>query len=156
MSKRCSDWPSDASFFHGGRWVSIDEETRPIGTSPGISTVSVPPMRSGSTASTTHRAPAAGRRFARREFARQPSLRETQEREGGVLPRVQPLLGVGSFRCEETNEYIGVSSSPALRSTDGRYIRPPTVTYLCVRIPTIPYHPQPSPARLAGYLYDYA
>ena len=94
MSKRCSDWPSDASFFHGGRWVSIDEETRPIGTSPGISTVSVPPMRSGSTASTTHRAPAAGRRFARREFARQPSLRETQEREGGVLPRVQPFLGV--------------------------------------------------------------
>ena len=74
--------------------MSIDEETRPIGTSPGISTVSVPPMRSGSTASTTHRAPAAGRRFARREFARQPSLRETQEREGGVLPRVQPFLGV--------------------------------------------------------------
>ena len=76
--------------------MSIDEETRPIGTSPGISTVSVPPMRSGSTASTTHRAPAAGRRFARREFARQPSLRETQEREGGVLPRVQPFLGVAA------------------------------------------------------------
>ena len=40
MSKRCSDWPSDASFFHGGRWVSIDEETRPIGTRPRIGTVS--------------------------------------------------------------------------------------------------------------------
>ena len=94
MSKRCSDEPSEASFFHGGRWVSIDEETRPIGTRPRTGTVSLPIFRSRSTASTTHAAPAAGRQFARREFARQPSLRETQEWEGGGLPRVQPFLGV--------------------------------------------------------------
>ena len=94
MSKRCSDEPSEASFFHGGRWVSIDEETRPIGTRPRTGTVSLPIFRSRSTASTTHAAPAAGRQFARREFARQPSLRETQQMGGGVLSRVQPLLGV--------------------------------------------------------------
>ena len=93
MSKRCSDEPSEASFFHGGRWVSIDEETRPIGTRPRTGSSHIPIFRSRSTASTTHAAPAAGRQFARREFARQPSLRETQEWEGGVLPRVQPLLG---------------------------------------------------------------
>ena len=84
--------------------MSIDEETRPIGTSPGIGTVSVPIFRSGSTASTTHGVPAAGRRFARREFARQPSLRETQEWEGGVLPRVQPLLGVKDFRKHKVDQ----------------------------------------------------
>ena len=101
--------------------MSIDEETRPIGTSPGISTVSVPPMRSGSTASTTHRAPAAGRRFARREFARQPSLRETQEREGGVLPRVQPFLGVdvdvgrGRKRFLQQSKHILVTSGLSFR-----------------------------------------
>ena len=69
----------------------------------------------------------------------------------GAASRLQATFGhtVKTLDC-------GVSSSPALRSTDGRYIRPPTVTYLCVPIPTIPYHPQPSPARLAGYLYDYA
>jgi hypothetical protein len=74
--------------------VSIDEETRPIGTRPRIGTVSTSIFRCRSTASTTHGAPAAGRRFARREFARQPLLRETQEWEGGGLPRVQPFLGV--------------------------------------------------------------
>ena len=94
MSKRCSDEPSEASFFHGGRWVSIDEETRPIRTRPRIGTVSIPISRCRSTVCATHGAPAAGRRFARREFARQPSLRETQEWEGGGLPRVQPFLGV--------------------------------------------------------------
>jgi hypothetical protein len=98
MSKRCSDEPLEASFFHGGRWVSIDEETRPIGTRPRTGTVSLPIFRSRSTASTTHAAPAAGRQFARREFARQPSLRETQEWEGGGLSRVQPFLGVAYVR----------------------------------------------------------
>ena len=74
--------------------MSIDEETRPIGTRPRMRSVSTSIFRSRSTASTTHAAPAAGRRFARREFARQPSLRETQGCEGGVLPRVQRFLGV--------------------------------------------------------------
>ena len=74
--------------------MSIDEETRPIGTRPRIGTVSTSIFRCRSTASTTHGVPAAGRRFARREFARQPLLRETQEWEGGGLSRVKPLLGV--------------------------------------------------------------
>ena len=74
--------------------MSIDEETRPIGTRPRIGTVSTSIFRCRSTASTTHGAPAAGRRFARREFAREPLLRETQQMGGGGLSRVQPLLGV--------------------------------------------------------------
>ena len=75
--------------------MSIDEETRPIGTRPRIGTVSTSIFRCRSTASTTHGVPAAGRRFARREFAREPLLRETQQMGGGGLSRVQPLLGVG-------------------------------------------------------------
>ena len=75
--------------------MSIDEETRPIGTRPRIGTVSIPIFRCRSTVCATHGAPAAGRRFVRREFARQPLLRETQQRRGGGLSRVQPLLGVG-------------------------------------------------------------
>jgi hypothetical protein len=74
--------------------VSIEKETRPIGTSPGIATVSVPIFRSGSTASIPPGAPAAGRRFVRREIALQPSLRGDATKEGGVLSRVHPLLGV--------------------------------------------------------------
>ena len=74
--------------------MSIDEETRPIGTRPRIGTVSTSIFRCRSTASTTHGAPAAGRRFVRREIALQPSLRGDATKEGGVLSRVHPLLGV--------------------------------------------------------------
>jgi hypothetical protein len=105
MSKRCSDEPLEASFFHGGRWVSIDEETRPIRTRRRIGTVSIPIFRCRSTVCPTHGAPAAGRRFVRREFARQPLLRETQQMGGGVLSRVQPFLGVAPNRdCFETEK----------------------------------------------------
>ena len=94
--------------------MSIDEETRPIGTRPRIGTVSTSIFRCRSTASTTHGAPAAGRRFARREFARQPSLRETQEWEGGGLPRVQPFLGVGE-KAELMRHHSFTRSVPASR-----------------------------------------
>jgi hypothetical protein len=90
--------------------VSIDEETRPIGTRPRIGTVSTSIFRCRSTASTTHGVPAAGRRFARREFARQPLLRETQEWEGGGLPRVQPFLGVNtSETCNFAKRLIRIT-----------------------------------------------
>ena len=91
--------------------MSIDEETRPIGTRPRTGTVSLPIFRCRSTASTTHGVPAAGRRFARREFARQPLLRETQEWEGGGLSRVQPLLGVKAKQVR--SGFTPVTSGPS-------------------------------------------
>ena len=121
MSKRCSDEPSEASFFHGGRWVSIDEETRPIRTRPRIGTVSFPIFRCRSTVCATHGAPAAGRRFARREFARQPLLRETQQMWGGGLSRVQPLLGVVCVMRLVCRPGVSFQETPraTVRSHDG-------------------------------------